>query len=187
MSQLQFEISLGTATLVRFVGPLDVQLDNPLDDADGASGDLRLFDDDLDKYTDGETASAATTIKLNNVVGLKANQKILFEFGAYSQFSSTILIVDPALNTILIFDPTPQIVDSGTLVSVQLLPIILMSEYGTPVAGSDQYGYEGVIAGDHASLVTGQQIRLEMRFEGAAQQGALSVRKIAKGYVSGGS
>ncbi len=188
MKTTQFELTIGSATLIRFVGPLDVGTQNPLDNTeDGATGSFTLYNDMADRFTTAVVLSGSAVIPIGNVDSFAVGDIAAIFIDPQTVFDSVILSIDSALNELTITAGVPSDAPAKTLVALKLGPVILMTEYGTPVVGSEAYGFQGTILGDHDDLRRGQQIRIEMTFEGTAEPGTLAARRIMRGFVSGGS
>lgn len=160
-----------SSKMIRLVAPTDVINDDPLDNTDdGSTCTFRVFDPAKDEVLSaaeaiGQTVLSVTgaTILLNDVVEVTQNDDTIH--------SAAVTAVDVSAGTVTIAAGLTVAAAAGNRIRVRLGNQITMNEYGTPALETRDWGFEGVLASDHAGLKIDLEIDIEMTFVGSVSGG----------------
>lgn len=164
----------GDAFLLRVYDPEDLALPSGdpnrlLSAANGATGSLRVYDDE--RRSELAAAAAGVTLTLRHARRFAVGQVVELDLDDGSKHESTIDAVDPAAGTVDLALAAPSAASKGARLRRLLGQVstpIAMTEFGTPAEGDTTgWGWEGTVPPDLAGLVPPLELRLEATVIGA--------------------
>ena len=171
-------------SVIEFVAPVDVIAGNPLDNTtDGATSTFKVYDPAKDESLTTVASLGAGTLSVSGAGAFVVGDSIELTQDDGSLHSTTLTAVDAAAGTVGLTDVTTVAAASGNRCRVIFGASVAMAEYGTPVLGSRDYGFRGLLADTHAvTQILGQIFDIEINFSGAAG-GGLNLIDVLCGVV----
>lgn len=128
----------------------------------------RLFDDSKETTLTANTGGGSTVLPVFDATpfGIHDVIYVRLETGAWHD-GGAVVSTDVEAKTVTIFNSLASSAHAGKAVAAKLGADITMTVYGTPVAGTFDWGFRGVILETHDHLYPGMVVRTERRLEKA--------------------
>ena len=168
------DLPFKNSVVIELLGPTDVVTDDPLDFADdGATSNFKVYDHDRsEEVLTAVEASGQTVWSVSN-----AGQFLVGDIVELDQDDGTIVSgiltgVSASAGTITSDTATTAAAAAGSGIRVRLGPQITMSEFGTGRTDElSTWGFRGTLPSDHAGLVVGLDVDVEVVFAGTGVVG----------------
>jgi hypothetical protein len=187
MAEARKKIPFKTSVMVRYEHPTNesVEPNEPLDNTDdGSTCSFRVFDHQKEEEVTSDVASGADTIPITNPAAFLVGDTVELEQDDGSIHSTIIDIVSPSAGTVELNAVTTDTVAAGNKIRARLGDPVAMSEYGTPTLGETDWGFEGLLASDHAGLEIDVEVDIEISFVGdPGNPGDLDVLAVICGVI----
>jgi len=113
-------------------------------------------------------ALGVDTLRLDRVIPFELGEQVSVDQDDGTKHITTVSDRDLSTNEIVLADVTTALVSVGNLVAQKIGADVTMTQYGTPAANDNTWGYRGTIADTHAGLKLGQRVRAVINFNGGA-------------------
>lgn len=157
---------------INFRSDTNVELRGPTVQTTGAVAaggfcQARLFDDSKDDIVTETVAIGSNVIPVRSPKKFQIGDSITIDIGVTQYDAGPITSISVPDSTITVTNNAGAEVKPGADMKVKLGANVAMPLYGTPVPGSYDWGYRGVITDGHEDLKIGMNVRIEITFVGA--------------------
>lgn len=148
--------------------PTDVIAQNPLDNTtDGATCTFKVYDPAKSETISSAEALGQTVLSVSEAGVFVVGDTVELEQDDGTFHTSAVNAVDASAGTITIDDVTTDEAAAGARIRVKLGATITMTEFGTPELEERDWGFRGFLGSNHAGLVIGLDINIEISFAGS--------------------
>jgi len=131
----------------------------------------KLYDDNKDDKTVADAASGANVIQVSRIKKFAVGDTIIItQDDETDHDGGLITVIDSESSTLTFTTVTTDTCAAGRVVKVKLGANVTMTLFGTPVPGQEDWGFRGIITAAHSNLYIGQQVRIEIEFDGGANK-----------------
>lgn len=151
--------------LVRLIAPINTQPD-PNTTISTGTCTARLFDADHETTLSADEATAQTILSVRRArsIDVGASVTLSLDDGTYHA-AGAVTARDLDADTITVTTGLASAASKGARVMTQVGANVSMSAYGTPHLNQTNWGFQGEIQAEHAGLVPGQSIRIEIHLD----------------------
>lgn len=178
LSTIRYE----TDNLLREVRPLDKSTDPPTTVTAGTCTG-RLFNNKKDSYLTTSAGGGGNILVIRDTRPFVVGDTIYVKLDTGVWHNGGALVSKQG-DTLTITTVLPTAASIYRRVSVKLGPNISMPIYGSPDITTDDWGYGGVIADNHADLRIGMSVRVETQIDAGVD---VKLTKTWSAFVRGGT
>lgn len=151
--------------LVRLIAPINTQ-PSPNETISSGTCTARLFDVDHETSLSADEATAQTVLSVRRARSIEVGSSVTVSLddGTYHA-AGAVTARDLDADTITVTTGLASAAASGARVLSQIGASVSLSAYGTPSLTTTTWGFEGQIQAEHAGLVPGQSIRIEIHLD----------------------
>lgn len=154
-------IRLGSSFAILELGTTDVSTPGAPATISGGTCTGRLFDDTKDS-TVTLAVSSGDVVEVHDASAFQVGDTIYVMLDSRAWHDGgAITVVNVVNNTLAFTNAIPSAVRLGRRVTVKIGPDVAMPAFGTPVLGTFDWGYRGIVDSDHTGLVVGMKLRVE--------------------------
>lgn len=175
MADERVEIPYRTSYSILFEHPTNVSVspNEPLDNTDdGATCSFSVYDEAKAGVLTSAEAAGQDVLSVSNpgsyvlgdVVEVDLDDGTIHDAGAIGA-------IDVSFGTIQVATALASAAAAGRRLRVRLGAAVPMAEYGTPALGETDWGFAGTLAANHAGLLPGLEVEIEVTFLGTGVLG----------------
>jgi hypothetical protein len=171
--------------LLRLVAPLDTS-QNPVVVVSAGTCTARLFDAFKDTQLAAAAVTAATVLSCGEVGQFEVGDAITLQLDDASyHFAGAIVSIDANADAITITTGLASAARRGARVMRQIGPSVSMLAYGTPAISTTDWGFQGTMESNHADVLPGQAVRVEIALASATPAGLGLLETLRESVVVG--
>ena len=131
----------------------------------------KLYDDNKDDKTISDVASGIRVFPVAHVKRFAVGDTFIITQDDETEHNGGLInVIDAEASTVQFANVTTDTCAAGRAVKVKLGADVTMTLFGTPVPGQEDWGFRGIITAAHSDLYIGQQVRIEIEFDGGANK-----------------